>query len=208
MYVPPAFAEDRPEVLHKAIRDIQFAALVTQTAEGMQVTHAPLLLRDTGPVVTLETHVARGNPHAGALCAGHPTVAIFQGPQAYISPSFYPSKAEHGKVVPTWTYIVVHAHGTVAPMQDDADLLQHLHDLTDHNERPRAEPWSVNDAPDGYIAARQRGIIGLRMTVDRIEGAWKINQNKPEADRNGTADGLAASGEMGRALADVLRAAR
>ncbi|OCX64632.1 transcriptional regulator [Thioclava sp. SK-1] len=204
MYRPPAFAETRREVLHHAIAQIRLAALVTPHDGGIDVSHVPMLLRDTGKAVTLETHVARGNPHWRRLAQDRPSVAIFQGPQAYISPSFYPTKAETGKVVPTWTYIAVHAHGQLRAVQDRSWLAQHLHDLTQASEANMPQPWSVDDAPREYLNSLERGIVGLQFSVDRLEGAWKINQHKSEADRRGTADGLAASGAQGAALAAVL----
>ena len=202
MYAPPAFREDRVAVLRQAARDIMFGALVTQTDDGPVVTHVPMLLAGPDDALVLETHVARGNPH---WRTPGPSVAIFQGPHAYVSPAFYPSKAETGRVVPTWTYIVIHAHGTLDPVQEGDWLHAHVTRISDAMEGDRATPWAVADAPSDYIASLQRGIVGLRMPVARLEGAWKVNQHKPEADRAGTAAGLAAAGEMGAALACVLR---
>ena len=202
MYAPPAFREDRVEVLRRAAAEIMFGALVTQTDDGPVVTHVPMLLTGPDDAMVLETHVARGNPH---WRASGPSVAIFQGPQAYVSPSFYPSKAETGKVVPTWTYIVVHAHGILEPCTDPDWLQAHVTRISDAMEVGRPSPWAVSDAPPDYIAALQRGIVGLRLPVARLEGAWKVNQHKSEADRVGTAAGLAASGPQGAALARVLR---
>lgn len=202
MYAPPAFQEDRTDVLRAAIGDITFGALVTQTDDGPVVTHVPMMLTGPDDAMVLETHVARGNPHWRHT---GPTVAIFQGPHAYIRPGFYPSKAETGKVVPTWTYIAVHAHGTLTAVQDGDWLHAHVTAMTNKMERGRPAPWAVDDAPADYIASLQRGIVGLRMPVTRLTGAWKVNQHKSEADRAGTAQGLADSGEMGRALAQVLK---
>ena len=202
MYAPPAFREDRVEVLRRAAAEIMFGALVTQTDDGPVVTHVPMLLTGPDDAMVLETHVARGNPH---WRASGPSVAIFQGPQAYVSPSFYPSKAETGKVVPTWTYIVVHAHGMLESCTDADWLHAHITRISDAMEAGRPAPWAVSDAPPDYIAALQRGIVGLRLPVARLEGSWKVNQHKTEADRAGTADGLSASGPQGAALAQVLR---
>lgn len=202
MYVPTPFQETRPEVLAAAIRDIQFAALVTPTAAGIEVTHAPMILREEDRGITLEAHVARGNPHWKALGGDSiASVAIFQGPQAYVSPAWYPSKAEHGKVVPTWVYITVHAHGRLETEADPVWLGEHLDALTARNEAGRDAPWAVEDAPEEFIRSMTRGIVGLRLRVERLEGAWKINQHKPAADRAGTAEGLRQAGDAGRALA-------
>ena len=202
MYAPPASQEDRTNVLRAAVDDIVFGALVTQTDDGPIVTHVPMLLTGPDDAMVLETHVARGNPH---WRNPGPTVAIFQGPYAYIRPGFYPSKAQSGKVVPTWTYIAVHAHGVLSALQDGDWLHAHVTAMTDKMEAGRPAPWSVSDAPTDYIASLQRGIVGLRLPVTRLTGAWKVNQHKSEADRAGTADGLAASGPMGQALSRILR---
>lgn len=202
MYAPPAFREARVEVLRQAAHRIVFGALVTQTHDGPAVTHVPMLLTGPDDAMVLETHVARGNPQWRTSGA---SVAIFQGPQAYVSPSFYPSKAETGKVVPTWTYITVHAHGVTEAVHDGDWLHTHVTRMTDAMEADRPASWAVTDAPSDYIASLQRGIVGLRMPVARLEGAWKVNQHKSDADRAGTAAGLAAGGGMGTALARVLR---
>ena len=207
MYKPHDFAEDRADVLIEAMADIQFAALATPTEDGLAITHVPMVVRTEGEHVVLETHIARANPHWRAVPTG-PSAAIFQGPQSYVSPSWYPSKREHGKVVPTWAYIAVHAHGPLEVRQDDDWLMQHLNALTDANERKRDAPWQVSDAPDGFIGSLSRGIVGLRLVVDRLEGSWKINQHKSEADRSGTEAGLRGAGPDGAALAAALAGSR
>ena len=206
MYAPQQFKEERVEVLCSAMRSIQLAALVSPTASGIEISHVPMVVKEEAGRVLLETHVARANPHWRVINAGVASVAIFQGPQAYVTPSWYPSKKEHGKVVPTWTYIAVHAHGMLASVTDEAWLRAHLDDLTRANEAAREEPWNLSDAPASFTASLRRGIVGLRLTVDRVEGSWKINQHKNEADKAGTAQGLASSGEMGRELASYLTA--
>ncbi|EFL87694.1 FMN-binding negative transcriptional regulator [Ahrensia sp. R2A130] len=161
----------------------------------------------------LENHIARANPHWQSTPAlggedAPEAVVIFQGPQEYISPSFYPSKAEHGKIVPTWTYIAIHAHGHLRHTEDPAWLLRHLNEMTDEKEAPREKPWAVNDAPDRYIEARMRGIVGLEITVERLEGSWKLNQNKSEDDQAGTVAGLETASAMGAELAEAWRVRR
>jgi transcriptional regulator len=154
----------------------------------------------------LQGHVARGNAH-GLAAAGRPSVAVFQGPHAYISPSWYPSKKEHGKVVPTWNYIAVHAHGALEAIDDREWLLQHVAALTDRNESGRETPWSVGDAPEDYIDGMLKGIIGLSLTVSRLEGAWKMQQHRTPADRQGLIDGLAASDDAAaRSVASIMEA--
>lgn len=205
MYLPEAFAETRLDVLCDAMAGIQFAALVSHAPDGLHASHIPFVVRRDGDQITLEAHVARVNDHWRAIDANSPTMAIFQGPHAYISPSFYPSKAEHGKVVPTWAYIAIHAHGRLEIM-DNEGLHSQLNALTDQNEATRADPWAVSDAPKDYINALSRGIVGLRLHVDRLAGKWKINQGKSDADVAGTEAGLRGGGPEGTALADALKA--
>ena len=189
MYVPSQFRENRREVLVAAMRDIQLAAVVTPAADGLHATHVPVVVCEDGEQLVLETHVARGNMHW--KLAGAPSIAIFQGPQAYIHPGWYESKKEHGRVVPTWTYVVVHAHGVLSTFDAEDELLAHVTRLTSQNEQPREQPWAVTDAPEKYIQGMTRAIVGLRLTVDRLEGGWKLNQHKSESDRAGVMAGLA-----------------
>ena len=204
MYVPQQFREERRDVLVAAMRDIQLAAIVTQDADGPCATHAPVVVREEGDELLLEFHVARQNPHW--QLAGQKTLAIFQGPQAYIHPGWYRSKAEHGRVVPTWTYVMVHAHGTLAAMEGETELLSHLSQLTDRNETGREQPWAVSDAPEKYIHGMTRAIVGLRMKVERLEGSWKLNQHKSDGDRAGVQSGLAAEADTNaRAISALMR---
>ena len=208
MYAPPAFAEDRPEVLCAAMVRIRLGTLVSATQAGLMVSHLPLFIQRDGDAVRLEGHLARANPHWQAIGAGCASVAIFQGPHAYVRPGWYPSKAETGKVVPTWAYIAVHAHGALTATLDADWLLRHLHAITDAQEAGRDAPWSVDDAPPDYIAARMRGIVGVSLSVSQLMGSWKLNQNKSEADQAGTAAGLTAAGPDGAALAAAMTAPR
>jgi len=204
MYVPQQFREERRDVLVAAMRDIQLAAIVTQDADGPCATHAPVVVREEGDDLLLEFHVARQNPHW--QLAGQKSLAIFQGPQAYIHPGWYRSKAEHGRVVPTWTYVMVHAHGTFAAMEGETELLSHLSQLTDRNETGREQPWAVSDAPEKYIHGMTRAIVGLRMKVERLEGSWKLNQHKSDGDRAGVQSGLAAEADTNaRAISALMR---
>ncbi len=207
MYVPKQFREQRADVLASAIRRIQLATLITPGADGLQISHLPMVLKgDEAGGRTLEAHVARANPHWRHAVPDAASVAVFQGPQAYVSPSWYPSKREHGRVVPTWNYIAVHVSGRLEPVHDEAWLLRHLGDVTDANEAGRTRPWAVTDAPDGFVQGLTRGIVGLRMAVSGIEGAWKLIQHKPEADRLGAAAGLSAE-PHGAAIAELMRQA-
>ena len=193
MYAPHQFREERRDILVAAMRDIQLAAVVTSGSDGLVATHVPVVVREQADDLVLEFHVARQNPHW--QLAGANSLMIFQGPQAYIHPGWYESKAEHGRVVPTWTYVMVHAHGLVEAMQTEDELLSHLNQLTDQNEARREKPWSIQDAPEKYIHGMTRAIVGLRMTVQKLEGSWKLNQHKNEADRTGVISGLSVESD-------------
>jgi transcriptional regulator len=193
MYIPPAFREDDLTALHGTIRGARLANLVTATAEGLVATPLPLMLDATeGPYGLLHGHLARANPQWRTPTIGDACV-IFMGPDAYVSPSWYATKQETHRVVPTWNYIAVHAYGH-AEFYDDADR---LHDvvtrLTQTHERARAKPWAVSDAPAPFVAGQLRGIVGLRLPITRLEGKRKMSQNRNEADRAGVAAGLAES---------------
>lgn len=207
MYTPSQFREQRPEVLAAAVRSIQLATLITGTPEGYQASHVPMVLKREGDAWVLETHVARPNPHWTVLQAGSlASLAVFQGPQAYVSPSWYASKREHGRVVPTWNYIAVHAHGPLEMVDDQAWLRAHLDDLTAANESHREHPWAVSDAPAEFIGNLTRAIVGLRLRVERLDGSWKMIQHRSDGDRHGTMEGLAASARGGdQAVAEVMR---
>lgn len=193
MHVPPAFREDDLATLHRTMREAPLASFVTATAEGLVVTPLPLFLApEEGPYGTLYGHLARANPQWRLPPSGD-AMALFTGPDAYVSPSWYPSKREHGKVVPTWNYVAVHAYGP-AEFFDDADrLLEVVTRLTDLHEQSRAEPWAVTDAPASFVRAQLKGIVGLRLPIRQLEGKRKMSQNRTAADRAGVAAGLAAS---------------
>lgn len=191
MYVPPAFREDDPAALAAIIAAARLATLVTATPDGLVATPLPLLFDPAeGPMGTLYGHVARANPQWRLPVSGE-ALALFAGPDAYVTPSWYAAKAEHGKVVPTWNYVAVHAYGPVEFVEDADRLRAIVTRLTDYHEAGRARPWAVSDAPDGYIAAQLRGIVGVRLPVARIEGKRKLSQNRSAADRLGVAAGLA-----------------
>lgn len=188
MYQPRHFAAPDDASVDALLREHPLAALVSQTEDGLTADHLPLEWDPAGR--TLRGHIARANPLARR--GGAVVMAIFRGPQAYVSPSWYPSKAEHHQVVPTWNYAVVHAHGRLA-LVDDADWLRALVGrLTDHHERPRAAPWSVDDAPADYIGKMLAAIVGIEIRVERLDAKWKLSQNRSAADRAGVAQGLAA----------------
>ena len=211
MYARETSQETRQEVLVAAMREIKLAAIVSTTPDGMHASHLPVLIDERADgQVTLNGHVSRSNPHWWAIGEAAETVAIFQGAHSYISPSWYQTKAETGKVVPTWGYIAVHAHGTLRAVDDAAWLRSHVEMLTDLHERDRKLPWAVSDAPDRYIEVMLRGIVGVQLTVERLIGSWKLNQHRSQEDQASTMAGLASSGEaasreFGEVMAEILR---
>jgi transcriptional regulator len=196
MYLPKEFAEDRIPVLHDAMRAIAFGTLVTIGADGLTASHIPLLV-DAEPAAygMLTGHLARGNPQGrGVPTEGVEALAMFLGPHAYVSPSWYPSKQESGKVVPTWNYVAIHAHGTLRFIDDLDWKIAHVTRLTAAHESHRAAPWAVSDAPPDYITGMAKGIIGFALPIARLYGKWKMNQNRLPADSAGAAEGLSREG--------------
>jgi len=205
MYQPPHFREGRAEIIHALIRAHPLATLVTVVDGRPEANHIPLLIDPgRGPMGTLRGHVARGNELA-ALRAAVDVLAIFQGPEAYVTPSWYETKRQTGKVVPTWNYVVVHAHGTIRVVDDDVWLRNQIEDLTDRHEGSRPAPWHVGDAPDDFIRAQMKGIVGIEIAIARLEGKWKLSQNRSEMDRSGVVEGLRAdAGGEGPTVADLV----
>jgi transcriptional regulator len=192
MYIPQANKEDRLPVLHKLMEDQPFTSLVTMGSSGLFASHIPMVLERNGTALgLLKGHLSRANPQWREFSPSVEALAIFSGPQHYITPNWYPEKEANGKVVPTWNYVVVHAYGHLKVIEDGEWLMAHLNTLTTIHEAGSPVPWKVSDAPADYIASLARGIVGLEMVIERIEGKWKVSQNRSEQDRHGVADGLA-----------------
>jgi transcriptional regulator len=208
MYNPPAFREDDPERLAEIIRAARLALLVSAAVDGgvPEATHLPMTLVEEGPHGTLVGHVAKANPHWRALAAAGAARAIFAGPEAYVSPSLYASKREHGRVVPTWNYVAVHAIGPVEIIEDATRLHAIVSSLTDRHEASRAEPWAVSDAPEAFVAGQLKGIVGVVLRIETLIGKRKLSQNRAEPDRAGVLAGLSASDDPAdRAVAEAMR---
>lgn len=210
MYVPRHFAEERIEVLHAVIERVGLATLVSLGSTGLQATHLPMVLdREMGQFGTLFGHVSRANPQWRDRVETTESLAIFLGPEAYVSPSWYGTKRETGRVVPTWNYLTVHVYGHLRTFEEPSRLRQHVERLTERQEAGRQDRWSVSDAPEEYIESMLKGIVGLEMPIARIEGKWKMSQNRPEADREGAIAGLEATdGFAEHAVAEVMRSLR
>ena len=203
MYLPTSFHETRIDVLHALIRDYPFGTIVLHGAEGLAANHLPFeLVSDT----LLHGHVARGNELVQA--DGAPVLVIFQAADGYISPNWYPSKHETGREVPTWNYAVVHVHGHLRVTNDKVWLRQLLERLTDHHEADQPNPWHVSDAPEDHIEKMLRAIVGIEISIDRIEGKFKLSQNHPDANRAGVLRGLGErAGRRDDELADLMQQA-
>jgi transcriptional regulator len=199
MYMPSYFKETRSEALHALMRAYPFATLVTHGDAGLAANHLPFELVGDH----LHGHVARGNELARA--DGAEVLVIFRGPEGYVSPNWYPSKHETGREVPTWNYAVIHVHGRLRVVEDHTWLRQLLERLTDRHEAGQPKPWHVSDAPADHIEKSLDGIVGLEISIDRIEGKFKLSQNHPAANRAGVVEGLRQRSGRGDAeLADLM----
>ncbi len=206
MYNPSHFEEKRTEVLHALIRQHPLATLVTLSQDGLVANHIPLYLRvDGSPHGTLAGHVARSNPLWRASDLGVQVLAIFQGPQTYISPNWYATKQEHGKVVPTWNYAVVHAKGLLAVHDDPLWIRAQLQELTTQQESATsAKPWAVDDAPADYITTMVSALVGIEIPIASLSGKWKVSQNQPAVNRAGVVQALEGAGDS--AMVDLVKA--
>jgi transcriptional regulator len=192
MYIPRANQEDRIPVIHKLMQDQPFASLITMGTSGLFSSHIPMVLeRDGTPFGRLKCHISRANQQWKEFSPSIEALAIFSGPQHYITPSWYPEKLETAKVVPTWNYAVVHAYGHLKVIEDSEWLMAHLESLVNIHEASFPVPWKIGDAPADYVASLVKGIVGLEMVIERLEGKWKVSQNRSEQDRVGVAEGLA-----------------
>ena len=190
MYQPDQFRVEDIAQMHALLRARPFAALVTAGPSGLYATHLPTVLKDEGEHGVIECHLARANPHWKDIAAGGEALMIFQGAQGYITPSWYASKFEHGKVVPTWNYAIVHAYGRAVVMENKDWLHRHVSELTKQQEQFQTTPWTLSDAPQSYIDSMLRGIVGFRFAIARLEGKWKMSQNRELKDQIGVARGL------------------
>mgnify|MGYP001468933556 CR=1 FL=1 len=199
MYIPASFNESRLEKLHELIVSAPLGLLVTHGSNGLEASPIPFLLYpDEGENGVLRAHLAKANPHWKSLIGQAECLIVFQGPEGYVTPSWYPSKAETRKVVPTWNYATVHVWGSPQVIDDVAWLRRQVDDLTSFQERPRPQPWSISDAPADYIANQMKAIIGIEIPISRIEGKWKMSQNKDKADREGVINGMRSDADPHR----------
>jgi len=201
MYLPKHFAETDIGVMHELMRAFPLATLVTHGADGLDANHVPLQLDATaGSYGTLRGHLARANPLTRMPAVDGEILVIFQGHHRYISPNGYATKAEHGKVVPTWNYTAVHAHGRLRLIDDAGWLLSQLTALTAEHEASQARPWALGDAPADYIEKMLGAVIGIEIVIERLVGKWKVSQNQPPANQASLIEALA-----GEPMAELIR---
>jgi len=208
MYQPPLFREDRTDVMHALIRAHPFGLLVSAGAGGLMANGVPFVL-DTAASEkgTLRAHLARANPHWKEFTGdGCDCLVVFQGPQAYVTPSWYATKQETHKVVPTWNYAMVQVRGRCIAHEDAAWLRPQVEALTNGHEAKRAAPWKVSDAPENFVMQQMRMIVGIEIPIAAIEGKWKVSQNRPEPDKRGVLAGLLAEGEAHAPMAALVAA--
>jgi transcriptional regulator len=208
MYQPPHFREDSLEVQHALIEAHPLGLLVTLGSAGLVANPIPFVLdASASPRGTLKAHLSRANGQWQGFDPDIEALVVFQGPETYITPSWYAAKREHGKVVPTWNYAIVQAYGRMRVIDDSEWLLRQITAMTDVQEAAQPEPWTVTDAPAPFVAAQLKGIVGIEIEITRIEGKWKVSQNRSEADRQGVAEGLRlAEGNASRQMADLVDA--
>lgn len=206
MYQPSHFAETRAEVMQQLMHEHAFGTLVTLGADGLNANHLPFEFDpEPAPFGTLRVHVARNNPVWHDFSPDMDVLVVFQGPQAYISPSWYATKPENERVVPTYNYMVVHAYGRLHAIEDKAWLRTVLARLTDRHEADRPQPWKLSDAPADFIDKLLPAIVGIEIPVSRLIGKWKVSQNQPAENRAGVERGLRAlGGEQASAMADAV----
>jgi transcriptional regulator len=207
IYNPPAFRETDLAAMHAQIQGSGLATLITVGADGPIVSHLPMLLDpQAGSFGTLTGHLARANPQWKDSDFSKPAIAMFAGPDAYVSPNWYPSKAEHGKAVPTWNYSMIYARGRIETFDSADELRAHVTALTERFERDAADPWKVSDAPEDYLQRQFKGIVGLRLTIEAIEGKAKLSQNRTKADQDSVVAALDASERHNdRAVAGLMK---
>ena len=208
MYVPHHFKEEDQSQLLQYIREYSFGTLIISDGEGLEANHIPFYLSSSSDdtQAQLQCHLARSNPTWQRIQSGAHILVVFQGPNAYVSPSWYVTKAESGRVVPTWNYLAVHVQGTARVIQDSAWLRQHLGQLTERHESNLPDPWSVDDAPTEFIDRLEKAIVGIEISIDVMTGKLKASQNQPESNRQGVRSALIAkSDSTSQAMAELMK---
>lgn len=196
MHIPDKFKQTEEEQLKELIREYPFSTLITHTESGIEANHLPVTLTNIDGKDVIHAHIAKANALWKSVQNGAEILLIFNGPNCYISPNYYPTKKESGKAVPTWNYVVVHVKGKISFIHDESWIYSMLDTLTSEHESHQEEPWSITDAPDTYIKKMLSAIVGIEITIDSIEGKWKLSQNQPEINKLGVIKGLLDKAEQ------------
>ena len=192
MHCPKAFEENRLDVLLALIQQYPLATIISHSQQGLEVNVVPVLVKQEEGKIVLRGHMAKNNAQLQALAHRETVLWVFHGPNAYVSPAWYPSKQLHGKVVPTWNYMLVEAQGQVKVFTDADELLHLVTDMTNEHEQQRVSPWQVDDAPAQYVQSQLRGIVGIEMEVSQLRGKFKLSQNRSDEDQCGVISGTAS----------------
>ncbi|MCE0492744.1 FMN-binding negative transcriptional regulator [Vibrio salinus] len=208
MYIPATFKQDNIDEMISVMRDYPFATLVAHTGTDIEVVHLPVSVESTENSIVLKSHIAKANPFWKVIEEQSKVLVIFNGAHSYISPSYYPTKAQHGRAVPTWNYVVVHAKGNIHYVHEPQAVYQILETLTNEQEAQFELPWSISDAPGDFIEKLQTAVVGIEIKVESIEGKWKVSQNQPAENKQGVIDGLQAStNPMASEMVSLVRSA-
>ncbi len=207
MFLPGVFREDRPEIQYQLMREHCLGALTAVTDDGIEVDHLPFLIpQPYDKIPVLQTHVSRRNTIWERLNPDREVVVVFQGPEHYISPTWYPGSKTHGKVAPSWNYMVVHAYGMVRVQENQDWLMRHLHELTEQQEAQRSGPWKMTDSPEGYAEHLSQQVVGIEISVSRMPGKWQVSQHRSIPDRMGVINGLRAENSSSAlTIADLIQ---
>ena len=211
MYLPATFEETDHARMREWVNQHPLGLLISQGPSGLQASPLPFVWQQEGERITLLSHMARANPHWSDWAQSSACLVVFQGEQAYVSPSWYPTKAQTHQVVPTWNYAMVQMRGQVKVHTDEAWLHQQVSKVTTHMERVRSQPWSVQDAPERYVASQLKAIVGIEIDVTEVRGKWKMSQNRNAEDAKGVVSGLSdpsdphANAEVAASVAQRLR---
>lgn len=207
MHTPIKFQQNEDSQLKSIIREYPFATLITYSESGIEATHLPVTLIDMGEKSIIQAHIARANKLWKSVKEGSEILLIFNGPNCYVSPNYYPTKKESGKAVPTWNYVVVHVKGVISFIHDEKWIYNMIDSLTKEHEAKQDVPWSMSDAPDTYINKMLPAIVGIEIVIDSFEGQWKLSQNQPEVNQVGVIQGLLEKGQAcDRKVSELVKA--
>ncbi|KOO04475.1 FMN-binding negative transcriptional regulator [Vibrio nereis] len=206
MYIPRKFRQENIEQLVALMQQYPFATLVTHSNEGIDATHLPVMFKQVGERFVLKAHIAKANSLWKEVLSGSEVLVIFNGPNCYISPNHYPTKAEHGKAVPTWNYAVAHVKGTISFIHDPDWIHTAIEELTAEHESQSMKPWSMSDAPDEFIQKLLLAVVGVEIEISSITGQWKLSQNQPDVNKQGVIEGLSSLGDpASQSVASMVR---